>query len=67
MRVKIFSEASSRTVEAAINQWLSAQPEIKIAHVAQTQTRRDETESSPLTISIFYQEEVQREARRGFQ
>lgn len=55
MRAKIFGQPTIQLAEAAVNDWLIANPLIQIKHVLQSESGSN-ADDWTITITIFYSE-----------
>jgi hypothetical protein len=56
MKVKIFCEKEPSKLEESINDWLKTKPDIRVAHITQSQIQRGPTVSLPVIVCIWYTE-----------
>jgi len=58
MKVKVFQQRHSGTLENKINAWLDENPGIKIVNVVQSQSRSDKLEQldTIVTVTVWYEE-----------
>jgi hypothetical protein len=56
MKVKVFCEKEPSKLEESMNDWLKTKPDIRVAHITQSQVQSGQTISLPVIVCIWYTE-----------